>query len=312
VALIGLEWGEIVVADPTTFVTLGDLSQPIALLAIFGLATTAVLYARGVPGAVLIGMGVTALVGWGASEVFALEPALVAAGELSAELPSPASTAFQLDFAGLFSRPATQWLSVLAIFLLLDLFDTIGSLLGLGRQAKLLDERGRLPGARGALAADAAGTVTGACLGTSTVTSYIESAAGIASGGRTGLTAVVVGLCFLASLFLAPLVEVVGAGVVVATDPTVVTRYPVLAPPLILVGAMMFSALRDVEWDDAVEGLPAFLTAVVIPLSFSITDGIAWGFIAHSLLTLVTRRRAPLLVHFLALLFVARYALLAI
>lgn len=309
IALIGLEWGELVVDHPATYVTLGDLSRPVPLLTLFGLAVTAALLARGVPGAILLGLAAAAGAGWGATLFFDLDPPVVRSGSFGGELPSPAGTAFHLDFAGLFARPATDWLTVLAVFFLLDLFDSIGSLLGLGRQAGLL-EGGRLPRARGALAADAAGTVAGAALGTSTITSYVESAAGIASGGRTGLVAAVVGLCFLAALVLAPAIEVVGAGVVVATEPVVVTRYPLLAPALILVGALMFGALRDVDWDDRVEAVPAFLTAVVIPLTFSITDGLAWGFVAYSLLCLVTRRRAPALVHVLASLFLLRYLLL--
>lgn len=142
------------------------------------------------------------------------------------------------------------------------------------------------------------------------MTSYVESAAGIATGGRTGLTAVTVGVLFLASLVLAPLVQVVGAGVVVASEPVLVTRYPIIAPVLVLVGAMMFGALRDVDWDEPTDGIPAFLTAILIPLTFSITDGIAWGFVATSLLCLAARRRLPWLVHLLAALFVLRYVFL--
>jgi adenine/guanine/hypoxanthine permease len=144
--------------------------------------------------------------------------------------------------------------------LLLDLFDTIGTLTALGRQAGFL-VGGRMPRARGALAADAAGTAIGALLGTSIVTSYVESAAGVAAGGRTGLTAVVVGLCMLASLVLTPLVRSIGAGVAMPMGAGEVTCYPVIAPVLVLIGALMMGAVRDVDWDDLGQAIPAFLGA---------------------------------------------------
>ena len=311
IALIGLEWSGIVVDHPATLVQLGDLSEPLCLLSIFGLALCAALLVARVPAALLLGMLGTAAVGWLASRVFALEPALVSVHGVVGDVPSPAATAFQLDFAGLFRHPLPEWLTVLCVFLFLDLFDTVGSLLGLGRKAGVLED-GRLPRARGAFAADAVGTAAGACLGTSTVTSYVESAAGIAAGGRTGLTAAVVGTLFLLALFFAPLVEVVGAGVVVASGDAEVLRYPVIAPVLVIVGALMMGALADVAWEDGAQAVPAFLTAFLMPLTFSITEGIAWGFIATSLLSLVpgARVQAGPLVHVFALLFVLRYAFL--
>lgn len=304
IALLGLQWGGFVVDHPTTLVQVGDLRSPVPLATLAGLALTGVFLARRVPGAIGAGMVATGALAWAASRGLDLDldPALVApVGELGA-IPSPRGTAFQLDFAGLFARPAAQWLSIVAVFLFLDLFDTVGSLLGLGRQAGWLDARGRLPGARGAFAADATGTVLGATLGTSTVTTYVESAAGIASGGRTGLAAVTVGVLFLLSLFLAPLVQVFGAGVPVALGPggEVVTCYPVLAPALIVVGSSMMGALADVDWRDPVEALPAFLTALVIPFGFSIAHGIAWGFVASSALALASRRRVSAVVHVVA------------
>lgn len=298
------------VAHPATYVALGDLGDPIALLTIFGLGLHAALLARRVRGAILWGIGISALAGLGATRAFALETPLVRFSGVVGAPPSPSGTAFQLDFAGLLARPPVEVLGVLFVFLFLDLFDTIGSLYGLGRQAGLLED-GKLPRARGALAADAAGTALGACLGTSTVTSYVESAAGIAAGGRTGLTAVTCGVAFLCALFLAPLLESIGAGVVVATEPALVTRYPLVAPVLILIGALMLGALRDVRWDDVGEAIPAFPTAALMPLAFSITEWIAWGLIAASLLALVRGRRVPAAVHVLAALFVLRYLFLA-
>jgi AGZA family xanthine/uracil permease-like MFS transporter len=300
IALVGLEWGGLIVAHPVTYVQLGELGSPVALLALFGLALSAVLLARGVVGALLIGLLTTTAVGAAVG--------LVRFEGVVGAPPSPAATAFQLDFAGLFARPLGDWLAVLGVFFLLDLFDSIGTLVGVGQRAGLV-VNGKLPRARGALAADAVGTVVGAVLGTSTVTSYVESAAGVASGGRTGLVAVVVGLCLLLALVFAPLFGAVGAGVEAAEG---VVRYPVIAPVLILIGAVMATSLKHVEWDDVRQSIPAFLTLAIMPLTVSITEGIAWGFVATSLLDLTTKgpRRVSGLVHFFAVVFVLRYVLL--
>jgi AGZA family xanthine/uracil permease-like MFS transporter len=307
IALVGLEWGGLIVAHPVTYVQLGELGSPVALLALFGLALSAVLLARGVVGALLIGLLSTALVGWGASAWFGLATPLVQFAGVIGAPPSPAA-AFQLDFSGLFARPLGDWLAVLGIFFLLDLFDSIGTLVGVGQRAGLM-VAGKLPKARGALAADATGTVLGAALGTSTVTSYVESAAGVASGGRTGLVAVVVAACLLLSLVFTPLLAGVGAGVEVAEG---VVRYPVIAPVLILIGAVMATSLAHIEWKEVRQSIPAFLTLAIMPLTVSITEGIAWGFVATSLLDLTGKdeRRVSWLVHFFAVVFVLRYVLL--
>lgn len=311
IALAGLEWGGLVRAHPTTYVQLGELGSPVCLLSLFGLCASSVLLVRRVPAALLFGLLLTAAVGLAASSLFALETPLVVWKGLVGAPPSPAGTAFQLDFAGLLARPWTDWLAVIVVFLFLDLFDTIGSLLGLGRQAGVLRD-GRLPRARGAFTADAAGTTLGALLGTSTVTTYVESAAGISAGGRTGLTAVVTGLLMLGALVFAPLLATVGGGVPSAADPAIV-HYPVIAPVLVLIGTFMVGAVHDVDWKDPVVAIPAFLTVIVMPLSFSITDGIAWGFIATSVLGLASGRgsETPPLLHLFAALFVLRYVLLA-
>jgi AGZA family xanthine/uracil permease-like MFS transporter len=306
IALVGLEFGGLVADNPQTLVQLGDLGAPAALLALFGLLVHAILLARRVPGAILIGLFVTAAAGLTASRVFALETPLVVWQGVVGAPPAP-STAFELNLAGLFARPWSDWLAVIAIFLVLDLFDTIGSLLGLGRQAGLMQDD-KLPQARQAFLADATGTTLGALLGTSTVTVYIESATGIAAGGRTGLTAVVVGLCFLAALVFSPLIATIAGGVPAGADGALL--YPVIAPVLVLIGSMMMSSLREVDWKDPARAIPAFLTLLVMPLSFSITDGIAWGCIAASTIALGTGRPRSLspLVHAFALLFVLRYA----
>ncbi len=311
IAMIGLQWSGIVVADQATLVRLGDLGTPVAGLSLFGLGLGAVLFTARVPGALLLAILGTAAAGYTAQQHFGVTQELVRFEGFVGAPPSPTSTAFALDFGGLFARPVGDWLTVLAVLFLLDLFDTIGSLVGLGRRAGSLEADGSLPRAGAAFTADAIGTVTGACLGTSTVTSYVESAAGIAAGGRTGLTAVVVGLLFLAALFFTPLFEAVGGGVPVLLESgETATRYPVLAPVLILVGALMCGTLADVDWEDFGTALPAFLTAFLIPLTFSITDGIAAGFIAWSLLDIVRPGAMPrgprLAAHALTAVFVAR------
>ena len=168
---------------------------------------------------------------------------------------------------------------------------------------------GMLPRARGALLADAAGTVIGATLGTSTVTAYVESATGVSVGGRTGLTAVVIAALFLLSLFFSPLVSMIGGGYDAGGG---VTLYPTVAPALILVGTMMAKGVRHIQWDDPTEALPAFLTLTIMPLAVSITDGIAFGFISYALLKIATGRagEAHGLVYVFAVLFILRYAFL--
>jgi len=305
IALVGLEFGGLVGDNPATLIELGDLSAPTALLALFGLLVHVVLAARRVRGGILIGLGVTAMAGLAASAAFGLETPLVVWQGVVGAPPAP-SAAFQLDLAGLFARPWTDWLAVILVFLVLDLFDTVGSLLGLGKQSGLMRD-GQLPRAKGAFFADAVGTTLGSLLGTSTVTVYIESASGIAAGGRTGLTAVVTGLCLLTGLVCAPLIATIGGGVPVGAEGAV--HYPVIAPVLVLIGSMMMGALKEVDWGDPARAIPAFLTLLIMPLSFSITDGIAWGCIAASVIALGTGRprSVPLLVHAFTVLFILRY-----
>ncbi len=310
IALVGLEWGGIVVDHPVTLVQLGNLSEPVPLLAITGLLVTSALLVRRVRGAILIGILATAGLGAAAGWGFDLErPLVLGPGELA--LPSPVGTAFELDFKELFSRPLGEWLSVVAIFLVLDLFDTIGTLVGVAEGAGLM-RNGRLPRARLALQADAVGTALGATLGTSTVTSYVESAAGTASGGRTGLTAAVCGVCFLLALVFSPLLQSIGAGVDVGDGAAQVMRYPVLAPVLILIGALMMGGAAQIRWSEPLEGIPAFLAIVVMQLSVSITEGIAFGFVSWSFLSLVAGRARDTspIVHAFSVLFLLRYAFL--
>jgi len=197
---------------------------------------------------------------------------------------------------------------VVFVFFFLALFDSVGTLIGVSSQAGLL-VNGKLPRARQALTADAFGSISGAVLGTSTVTAYVESAAGVAEGGRTGLANMVTGLLMLASLFLYPLSRMAGEGMKL---PNGFQIYPVVAPALIVVGSMMLRNVRRIRWEDSTEAIPAFLTMVVMPFSFSITEGIAFGFISYALLKLVSRRGREVhgLVYLFAVLFVVRYMFL--
>jgi adenine/guanine/hypoxanthine permease len=296
IATVGLEWGGLIVAAPGTLVTLGDLHSAPVLLALGALAFTAVLVVRRVPGAFLWGILATTGV--------ALAAGLTTFQGVIAAPPSLAPTFLKLDVAGALS---SGMYTVIFVFFFLALFDSVGTLVGVGTQAGLM-KNGTLPRARQALLADALGTIAGAMLGTSTVTAYIESGAGVAAGGRTGLSALVTAALFLASLFLYPLVRMVGGGMMVGEA----MLYPIIAAPLILVGTMMIGGLRHVAWDDATESIPAFLTVVMMPLAFSITEGVAFGVVAFTLLKVMAGRRREVhgLLYVFAALFVARYAFL--
>ena len=294
VALIGLQWGGLIADSPGTLVTLGKLSSPAALLTLFGLTVIGVLLARGVPGALLIGMLVSTAV--------ALSTGMVRFQGIAGLPPSIAPTLFQLDVRGALTGPM---LPVILVFFLLALFDSVGTLVGVANQAGLL-RNGALPRAREALLADAAGTVAGAMLGTSTVTAYIESSTGVSAGGRTGLANMITAGLFVLSLLFYPLVRMIGGGYPAGGT---LTLYPIVAPALILVGAFMMGGVREIPWDDLTEAVPAFLTMVMMPLTVSITEGIAFGFIAYALLKLCTGRLgdAHPLVFVFAAVFLARY-----
>ncbi len=297
IATVGLEWAGVIVGAPGTLVTLGSLHSPAVLLSLFGLTVMAVLLAWDVRGALFWGILLTALVGLGFG--------LVQYHGIVGTPPSLAPTFMRLDVAGAL-KPAMA--PVIFVFFFLALFDSVGTLVGVAEQAGLMRE-GKLPRAREALLADAGGTIVGATLGTSTVTAYIESATGVSAGGRTGLAAVITAALFFLSLFFFPLVQMIGGGYPVAGGTTL---YPIAAPALILVGTMMMRGVRAIGWDDLTEAIPAFLTIVVMPLAVSITDGIAFGFIAYALLKIATgrAREAHWLVYLFAVLFVVRYATL--
>jgi len=294
IALVGLEWSGIVVSHPVTYVTLGDISSPPTLLSILGLLVMAILFALRVRGAILIGFLVTAIAG--------LIIGIIEFKGVFASPPSLVPTLFKLEIPNIFANP--ELITVIFIFLFMDLFDTIGTLIGVSQPAGLM-KNGKLPRARQALLSDAIATSAGALLGTSTITSYIESTSGISAGGRTGLTGIVVAILFLSAIFLNPIVQMIGAGHVVGG----ITLYPVIAPALIIVGCMMFRNIVNIDWEDYTESIPAFLTLLIMPLAFSITDGISFGVISYVLLKIVSgkARRIHWLLYLFAILFVARY-----
>lgn len=296
IALIGLQWGGIVVDNPGVLVGLGDLKSPPALLTLFGVFLITMLMARKIKGAILYGILATCGV--------ALLSGISEFHGIAGAPPSIEPTFLKMDFPGLFKNQ-NFWL-VIGIFLFLDLFDTLGTLIGVATKAGLVKDDGSLPKANRAIQADASGTIAGALLGTSTVTSYIESAAGVAVGGRTGLTAMTTAFLFLLAIFFAPLAQTVGGGYEVTPG---VFLYPVIAPALIIVGSLMFSLVKEIPWDDMTEGFSAYLTIIMTPLTFSITEGMSAGFIAYSILKTVEGRFSEVhpVVHAVALLFILRY-----
>lgn len=268
IAFIGLRNAGIVVADEATLVTLGKITAPGTLLAIFGIVTTALLLARGVRGAVFYGMVATAVAG--VATTFIAPPEGIVA-----PIPSLAPT-FGQAIENLPEIFTGQMIVVVLTMLFVDFFDTSGTLIAIANQAGFLRE-GKLPRARRAFTADAAATMGGAVLGTSTTTSYIESSAGVAVGGRTGLTAVTTALLFLLALFFSPLLGVVTP--------------EVTAPALIIVGVLMARGLSDIEWSKIEYALPAFVIVLTMPLTYSIANGIALGMVLFPLL-MVFRGRA--------------------
>ena len=294
IALVGLEWSGIVVGHPVTYVTLGDITSTPTLLSILGLLVMAILFALRIRGAILIGFLITAVSG--------MIIGLIEFKGVFAAPPSLDATLFKLEIPDVFANP--ELLTVIFIFLFLDLFDTVGTLIGVSEPAGLM-KNGKLPKARQALLSDAISTTAGALLGTSTVTAYIESTTGISAGGKTGLTSIVVALLFILAIFINPIVQMIGAGHVVGG----ITLYPVIAPALIIIGAMMFKNIANIDWEDYTESVPAFLTLLMMPLAFSITEGISFGVISYVLLKVVSGkgRKIHWLLYLIAILFIARY-----
>ncbi len=286
-AVIGLNAAGLIAADPETLVKLGDVKSPAAAIAVAAFILMAALDARKVHGAILIGI----FAAYGAALLLGLAPF---AGVASLP-PSIAPVFLKMDLAALLD---TAMLAVVLTFFFIVLFDNTGTLIGVARAAGMMQPDGSLPRLERALAVDSTATMAGAALGTSTTTSYIESAAGVNAGGRTGLVAVTVAVLFVATLFFAPL-----AGSI----PAFAT-----APALVFVGCLMMAAAKDIDFDDPTEYVPAAVTIIAIPLTFSIADGIAFGFIAYAGIKLIAGRWTdiPIAVGVLAVLFILRFALL--
>jgi len=263
IAFIGLKNAGIVLPDPVTAVTLGQLNRPDTLLAIIGFFITAILFALNIPGSILIGIILTTVIG--AVPAFGVTHYQGIIGKIPDI--SPTFLKFQFDAQTLLT--GTFWI-VVGTFFFVDFFDTLGTLTGLAEGTGFTKKNGEIERATKAYLADAVGTVVGAIFGTSTVTTYVESSTGIAVGGRTGLTAVVVAILMLAMLFFSPLA---------LTIPSAAT-----APALIFVGVLMIKSLLSIKWDDITDAVPAFVTLVMIPFTYSIANGIALGIITYPII----------------------------
>jgi adenine/guanine/hypoxanthine permease len=284
IALIGFRNSGIVLPSSATMVTLGNLRDPKTLLALFGLLLTSALLAGRVRAAMLIGVLSTAAVG-GLLGLVSWQPQLYSFGDITA-------TAFRLDIGGAIRLGLIE---IVFVFLFVDLFDNVGTLVAVGKKAGLFDEANRIPRMNRILLSDASATIAGSLAGTSTVVSYIESAAGVVAGGRSGVTAIVTGVLFFLALFVAPLIGAIPAA---AT-----------APALILVGSMMMSHVAEIDWSNYAVAIPAFLTIIGIPLTFSIANGLAFGFTAYTLLCLLRGefKRVNWLVYVLTAIFLLRF-----
>jgi adenine/guanine/hypoxanthine permease len=288
IALIGFHNAGIIVGTPETLIGLGNLRSPDALVCEVGLLATALLLVRRVKAAILLGIAI--------STAFALIIGETHWQFVSLDLRQISGTAFQLDFSGLLRLGLWE---IIFVFAFVDLFDNLGTLVGVTRKLSYESKGRQLPRVGRILFADAIATVLGALLGTSTVTSYVESAAGIAVGGRTGVTAIITGILFILSTFAIPLVSIV---------PEAAT-----APALILVGSLMMQSAADVPWHEPAEAIPAFLALACIPLTFSIATGLSAGFLAYAVLRLATGKlqRRDWLLYVMAALCLIRFIYLA-
>lgn len=289
IAFIGLRGSGIIVNDPATDVALGDLSSATSILTIIGFFLTGVLIILKVRGGLLIGILATTVIG--------IPMGVTQYNGIMSNVPSVAPIFCQFEWSHVLSW---NMLIVVFTFLFCDMFDTIGTVVGVAVKAKMIDKDGKVDGVNKILMSDAIATTVGACLGTSTTTTYIESAAGIAEGGRSGLTAFVIAVCFILATFLSPLFLSIPAA---ATGPV-----------LCIVGVIMAAPLRDINWDDFSEAIPAFITALLIPLSYSISDGIMLGAITYVILNAICGifkreyiKRISTTMWVLAIMFILRY-----
>ena len=290
ITLIGMKNAEIIVDNPATLVGLGNVTSGPALLGIIGLVITAVLYVLHIPGSILLGILITTVIGipMGVTVPFG-------GWENWSIVSMPAAPTFwNFDFSNIFSF---QFFTVFFSFLFVDIFDTVGTLVGVSNRAGLTDKNGNIPRVKQALLSDAIGTVFGAMVGTSTVTSFVESTSGVAAGGRTGLTAFTTGIFFLIALIFSPLFLLI---------PSAAT-----APALIIVGFLMLSAAAEIDFADPTEGIPAFLTIVMMPFAYSIAEGIVYGILSYVILKAVTGKfkQIPIVTWVLFIIFILRIIL---
>ncbi len=287
IAFIGFQHAGLVVRDPNTLVSLGNVKNPTTALALLGLILMVALEVKKVRGAILIGVLTVTAAAWAMGQVHWTH-ASFGMGELGA-------TAFKLDIRGALNKGL---LEIIFVFFFVDLFDNLGTLVAVTKRAGLIDANHSIPRLNRILFADATATVFGSLTGTSTVTSYVESTAGVAAGGRSGVTAIVTGVLFLGAVVAAPFIGIV---------PSAAT-----APALILVGSLMLATITEIRWHDPLIAVPAFLTLVLIPLTYSIANGLGFGIIAWAVLHLVTGRlrKQDWLLYVLAALFLARFVYL--
>ena len=290
ITLIGMKNAEIIVDNPATLVGLGNVTSGPALLGIIGLVITAALYVLHIPGSILLGILITTVIGipMGVTVPFG-------GWENWSVVSMPAAPTFwNFDFSNIFSF---QFFTVFFSFLFVDIFDTVGTLVGVSNRAGLTDKNGNIPRVKQALLSDAIGTVFGAMVGTSTVTSFVESTSGVAAGGRTGLTAFTTGIFFLIALVFSPLFLLI---------PSAAT-----APALIIVGFLMLSAAAEIDFADPTEGIPAFLTIVMMPFAYSIAEGIVYGILSYVILKAVTGKfkQIPIVTWVLFIIFILRIIL---
>ncbi len=292
IAFIGLQNAKIIVPSDATIVSLGDFSNPETLVALIGILITGGLMALGVKGAILIGIILTAFVGIGFG-IMEMPAAIVSWPNFGAW----GEILGQLDIKGAFDLGL---FTIVFAFLFVDFFDTMGTLIGVAKQGNFLDQEGRLPRAERALLSDAVGTMAGAFVGTPTVTAYVESASGVAVGGRTGLTSLVVAGAFLVAPFFSPLIV------------TFADNLAITAPALFAVGVLMLRPVASIQWEEFSEALPAFTAMIMMPLAYSIAEGISLAFIAYPLVKLIAGKGRTVhpIMWILAVLFILRYIFL--
>ncbi len=285
IAFIGLKNAGVIVDNPATLVSLGEMSNPSVILTLLGILIIGVLLAFKVRGALLIGILVATVIG------IPMGLTKLPEGSFIQAPPSLSPIFFQFEWDKIFS---VDMLVVLFTFLFVDMFDTVGTLIGVCTKADIMDKEGKIPRVKQALFADAVGTTFGAILGTSTVTTYVESASGVAEGGKTGLTALSTAGFFVLALIFAPIFLMIPAGA--------------LSPVLIVVGLFMMSPVKNIDFDDFTEAIPAFLTILLMPLTYSIADGIIFGLLSYVFVKMITGKFKTLspLMYILAILFIAK------